>query len=854
MNKKILNLLILEDSPADTELEVEELENAGFVIDWKRVETEKDFKKALKEKPDLILADYTLPSFTGTEAIKIQQELNPDIPLIIISGTVGEEQVVECMKAGAVDYVMKDKLSHLGTVVKRALKEADEQNERKRAEKALKESEQELNAIFNGAGEGIALLDKTGKILRINKYITEIGGYAEEELVGKRFNALKMFTLKSMSKMITVFGKLLKGQEITYEAEVSTKKGEKKIIQVRNSILKKDGKVEGVIVILRDITERKKAKESLKVSEDKYRELINTSVDGAISIDSQMKVDVWNKGAEKIFGYTREKIIGQSIMKIVPERYKKAMESGFAKFQKSGSGHILGKIIEIDGLRKDGKEIPVELSVSSRKVGEAYIATAIVRDITERKKAENLLKKAEKKYRNLFEKSEDAILIIHNRKFVDCNQATISMLGYNDKDEFLNTHPSELSPEKQPDGKMSFTKANEMMEIAIKKGSHRFEWDHKKSGGEVFLVEVLLTAISTDKDNQIIHTVWRDITERKKAEEIRLVLYNIANAVNTTTNLDELYKIIHKQLGKIIDTTNFYIANYNEETGEITAPFFVDEMFDVKPPIKLRPKGFTAYIIRNKKSLFLTEEKREKLIELGDITKREWKSNIWLGVPLIIENRVVGALAILSYRQESIYTKKDLSLLEFVSNQIAIAIARKQTEESLKASEQKYRQLAETAKDVIMVLDLKGNVKYVNQEGIDLCGYSKEEILKMNIKDVLSEDKIPLSDENFEKRIAGDKSLFMYEIDFFNKKGNKIPVEIKSSLITEQGKPAGILIIARDITERKQVQEELHKRLNDLETFNRISVGRELRMIDLKKEINEILVKSGKEAKYKIAE
>ncbi|MCK4663266.1 MAG: PAS domain S-box protein [Bacteroidales bacterium] len=142
-----------------------------------------------------------------------------------------------------------------------------------------------------------------------------------------------------------------------------------------------------------EIAERKQAEEESKKSEEKYRELVETSVDGVISIDSQMKVCVWNKGAENIFGYTREEIMGQSIMKIVPDRYRKKMETGFDKFQKGGLGPVIGKTLELKILRKDGKEIPVELSVSSRKLDETYIATAIARDITERKQAEEELKK-----------------------------------------------------------------------------------------------------------------------------------------------------------------------------------------------------------------------------------------------------------------------------------------------------------------------------------------------------------------------------------------------------------------------------------------------------------------------------
>lgn len=127
--------------------------------------------------------------------------------------------------------------------------------------------------------------------------------------------------------------------------------------------------------------------------------------------------------------------------------------------------------------------------------------------------------KGDEKYRILFEKSNDAILIIENGKFIDCNQSTLEMLGYTDKSQLLKTHPSDLSPEYQPDGKDSFAKAKEMMDLALKNGSHLFEWDHVRATGEIFPVEVLLTTIPYQNGNPIIHTVWRDITHRKQIED-----------------------------------------------------------------------------------------------------------------------------------------------------------------------------------------------------------------------------------------------------------------------------------------------------------------------------------------------
>ena len=168
-------------------------------------------------------------------------------------------------------------------------------------------------------------------------------------------------------------------------------------------------------------------------------------------------------------------------------------------------------------LEKKVKERTNDLEDLNKDLG--TVLKKLHEEIDEHEKVKKVLEKSEKKYKDLFEKSDDAVLIISNERFVDCNQATVRMLRYKNKKDLLETHPSELSPEKQSDGRFSFEKAEEMMDIAIKQGSHRFEWDHKRSDGEVFPVEVLLTTISNIDGKPILHTVWRDITERKKIEE-----------------------------------------------------------------------------------------------------------------------------------------------------------------------------------------------------------------------------------------------------------------------------------------------------------------------------------------------
>lgn len=125
--------------------------------------------------------------------------------------------------------------------------------------------------------------------------------------------------------------------------------------------------------------------------------------------------------------------------------------------------------------------------------------------------------KNQDQYRMFFERSTDAFLIIEDTIFIDCNEATVKMLHYENKEDILNTHPSELSPVKQSDGSLSYQKADEMIAVAFKNGSHRFEWDHKRANGEIFPVEVLLT-VMPEKNKNVLHVVWRDITERKRLE------------------------------------------------------------------------------------------------------------------------------------------------------------------------------------------------------------------------------------------------------------------------------------------------------------------------------------------------
>ncbi len=153
------------------------------------------------------------------------------------------------------------------------------------------------------------------------------------------------------------------------------------------------------------------------------------------------------------------------------------------------------------------------------------------------------------RYRELFERSADASLVLAGGRFVACNEAAVRMLGCHSREEVLDIHPSQLSPPRQPDGRSSYDKANEMIAVALQQGSHRFEWVHVRADGEAFPVEVLLTVLEGG-DPPVLHVVWRDITARKRAE--KALQDNLAFLKSIIENLPICVKVVARD-GTLLD-------------------------------------------------------------------------------------------------------------------------------------------------------------------------------------------------------------------------------------------------------------------------------------------------------------
>jgi PAS domain S-box-containing protein len=253
MNKE-LRILIVEDVPSDLELLEGELRKAKIVFCSKNVDTKEAFLKELKDfAPDLILSDYSLPSFEGMSALKIAKQTCPDVPFIFVTGSLGEERAIETLKRGATDYVLKDKLSRLAPSVRRAAQEAEERIELRSAEQRILQQADLLNI----ATDAITVLDMEHHILFWNKGAEEIYGWGAQEAIGAKVNQLLFKNVPSeFEEALKVIEE--KG-EWKGEFHQLTRDGKEAIVESRWTLVRDEqGKPKSIFVVSTDITEKKK--------------------------------------------------------------------------------------------------------------------------------------------------------------------------------------------------------------------------------------------------------------------------------------------------------------------------------------------------------------------------------------------------------------------------------------------------------------------------------------------------------------------------------------------------------------------------------------------------------------------
>jgi two-component system, cell cycle sensor histidine kinase and response regulator CckA len=698
MEKNILenlpvNILMLEDSPRDTEIITEFLKDAGFEMQIDHAMFEKDYVAFLKSKKyDLILSDFMLPGFDAFGALEKCKNICPETPLLCVSGSIGEDTAVALLRQGAIDYVLKDRLKRLPSAVKRALEMSREKKALHIAEDLLRESEARFRSLYDDAPVGFYRTTPKGEILLANKALIRMLGYKSFEELSKRNLSETGFDPSSARKEF--MNRIEKDGEIKgFESKwiclngdiINVLESAKTVCDSEGNILFYDGVVE-------DITEKKKSEKALLESEERYRTLAKISPVGIFRTDETGYTTYVNPKWCEISGFTYEQGIGNGWLDAVHPDDRNKTNQGW---EDATSVHS-SSFAEYRFLRRDGtirwvmgQAVP-ELNAENKIVG--YVGT--ITDITDRvtaelarAHAENELRLNEQRLSFAMEATSDGLWDVNLLTGeVYLSARFFIILGY---------EPNELSPEFDNLKRIIHPDDIDLVRTAFDRNNikkkERFEIIHRmiSKGNEWRWIANRFKVVSETEDGLPVRIIGAiaDITEAKIAEG-ELKRKNRALQVISACNeyiikiKDEktLLQGICDKISEIGEYDFVWVGFAMENTEKSIMPVtmagkengYLDNIY-ISYGENEYGMGPSGQVIRSGKPVIIHDIHLEQnfIPWIGRALKSGFRSVIAL--PLIDDQNVFGVLNIYSI-QLNAFDKNEFELLTELANDLAYGI------------------------------------------------------------------------------------------------------------------------------------------------------------------------------------
>ncbi|MDD2784344.1 PAS domain S-box protein [Sulfuricurvum sp.] len=572
-----------------------------------------------------------------------------------------------------------EKLQKELAATQRALAESEERRILQETEtcRQIEEAHKEWLAALDVVGDPIFMYDKNFRILRCNRAYQKLAGLPFNQIIGRPY--------------FEIFPKNLAPLQVL---EQSYTDGDEKEIQVGETFFRsrfyplkdKNGQYLHSVHLLEDITEHMQTKQVLNDSEEKFRSITTSAQDAILMMDDEGKISYWNEAAEKMFGYTMQEAIGQSLHDLLtPERFLAAHYIGFSHFQKTGEGPAVGKTLELAALKKDGTEFPIELSLSAVKISGRLNAIGIIRDISERKKSQELLRQSEEKFRSLVESSIDWIWEVdQNGRYTYASPRVETLLQYT-PEEVLGKSPFDfMLPDESQRLSEGFTK------MLIQQAPIRtLENTNVCKDGTIKILET--SGVPFYDQNGAFagyRGIDRDITERKQSE-ISIKRANralktlsagnmaLVRAKNESELLQNVTDIIVKQAGYNLAVVVYADENTQKSLTPVAAAgmkadnhnWANDVTWDDTPngqlPVSLAIRSGVTQVCRNIACSIGLQFWKDTALSQGYV------SNIAL--PLTNGKKTFGALCIYS-SEENAFDEEEIKLLEELASDLAYGI------------------------------------------------------------------------------------------------------------------------------------------------------------------------------------
>ncbi len=635
--------------------------------------------------------------------------------------------------------------------------------ERKRAEQALLLSEERYRVVAETASDAIIRIDEESKILFVNAAAERIFGYKVQEMVGQSLTMLMPEYLRKQHREAIIRYLKTGKRRLTWESiELPAQHADGHIFPVEISFGQYNQEGRSVFIgILRDITARKQNEKA----NAHLAAIVESSDDAIIGTDLQGIITSWNRGAEKVYGYTTGEVVGKEVRILAP---KHRVHDEIKILERIRRGEKVDHY-ETVRRRKDGTEVDISLTVSPIRdeAGNIIGASEIARNISQQKKANELAER----YRLLWMRARDIILFLDvaSGRIVEANQAAVTAYGY-DHATLLTMNISDL---RAPETLQSLQNQYD----AADKGGIQFETIHQRSDGSKFPVEV--SAIGSDVGGgRLIVSIIRDISERRQAEE----LLNQNQAM----------------LALAMQSSRMGVWECDLESDVVWWSEELEEIFGLE---KGEFEGSDDHFFR-----LMYEDDRET-------ARAEMASAVNEGRPYTIEFRfrhADGSIRWMEGRGEAVYSQRGRPVRIYG---VGIDITpRKKAEEQRRLSDERYRMLFDQTVGGIAETDLEGRFITVNERYCELVGYSRDELLSgMRMQEITDPAYLPDHIEKFRKLVKHG-TPFEIEKRYIRKDGSHVWVANSVSAVRDaEGRVQSVAAIAIDVSKRKEAEEKLRE-------------------------------------------
>ena len=517
--RMVIHVLFVDDDQLMLDLTREFLEQQeeGFGVDT-AISAGEALRKLSKEKYDVVVSDYKMPEMNGLEFLSELRGRGNQIPFIMFTGKGREEVAVEAFMRGADGYVMKGgdptaQYAELVNWIKAAVA-------RRKAQNSLRESEERLRSIIETMGIGLGIYDKNNIRTYVNPTFAGMMGYKPEEMIGKPPSIHK----DSLEKYNAELEKRRRGESSNYEVEVVTRKGETIPVQiVATPILDENKEFAGSHSLIIDITERRRIEEALRESEEKYRELVETSNDGIMIVTKDFEITFANQSIHDLLGYGKGGLVGTDYLSLIPGSEHEDVLQRRKRRQKIGERSIHERTM----VKKEGAEITVLVSASPYydEKGKYAGALAFFTDITERKRMEETLQESEERYRTLVELAHDGIMLTEGpkRTIRFTNYRMAEMLGYGVEELVGKSYMDLLDP----DYVKQYLQDRESFFKLGRPSTFETRFITKDGSTLHTITSVSLVNLKDKSEEAPLVCVFTDITERKRLEDRERYLHSL---------------------------------------------------------------------------------------------------------------------------------------------------------------------------------------------------------------------------------------------------------------------------------------------------------------------------------------